>query len=130
MNFSHPKHIPIEEYNYPLPESRIALHPLAERDASKLLLFRNNEISEDVFSSLPQHLPKDSLLIFNNTKVIQARLIFQKNTGANIEIFCLDPASPSDYNLTFSANGTLYVALSCRQFEKVERWHTYPNNSL
>lgn len=101
MNFSHPKHIPIEEYNYPLPESRIALHPLAERDASKLLLFRNNEISEDVFSSLPQHLPKDSLLIFNNTKVIQARLIFQKNTGANIEIFCLDPASPSDYNLTF-----------------------------
>lgn len=101
MNFSHPKHIPIEEYNYPLPESRIALHPLAERDASKLLLFRNNEISEDVFSSLPQHLPKDSLLIFNNTKVIQARLLFQKSTGANIEIFCLDPASPSDYNLTF-----------------------------
>ncbi len=87
MNFSHPKHIPIEEYNYPLPESRIALHPLAERDASKLLLFRNNEISEDIFSSLPQHLPKDSLLIFNNTKVIQARLIFQKKHGGEYRNF-------------------------------------------
>lgn len=96
-----PKHIHISEYNYPLPDERIAKFPLPVRDQSKLLIYKHGEISEDVFTSLPDYLPKDSLMIFNNTKVIQARLHFRKETGALIEVFCLEPIEPNDYALNF-----------------------------
>lgn len=101
MNLSNPGQIHIDEYNYTLPDERIAAYPLAKRDSSKLLLYKGDVISEDVFSSLPDHLPEGSLLVFNNTKVIQARMHFRKETGAQIEIFCLDPAEPHDYALNF-----------------------------
>ena len=80
-----PKHIHISEYNYPLPDERIAKFPLPVRDQSKLLVYRHGEVTEDTFTSLPEYLPKGSLMIFNNTKVIQARLHFRKETGALIE---------------------------------------------
>lgn len=96
-----PRHIRISEFNYPLPDERIAKYPLPVRDQSKLLLYRHGEVSEDRFSSLPDHLPAGSLMIFNNTKVIQARLHFRKETGALIEVFCLEPIAPNDYALNF-----------------------------
>ena len=96
-----PKHIRISEYNYPLPEERIAKFPLPVRDQSKLLVYRQGAVTEDVFTSLPKYLAKDSLMIFNNTKVIQARLHFRKETGALIEVFCLEPVQPNDYALNF-----------------------------
>lgn len=88
-----PRHIRISEFNYPLPDERIAKFPLSVRDQSKLLLYRHGEVSEDRFTSLPEYLPSGSLMIFNNTKVIQARLHFRKETGALIEVFCLEPYS-------------------------------------
>lgn len=105
-----PKHIHIADYNYNLPDERIAKFPLAERDSSKLLIYNHGEVSEDVFSSLPQHLPSGALMVFNNTKVIQARLHFRKAAtegmqGALIEVFCLEPAVPNDYQLNFSQRG-------------------------
>ena len=96
-----PRHIRISEFNYPLPDERIAKFPLPVRDQSKLLLYRHGEVFEDVFTSLPDYLPADSLMIFNNTKVIQARLHFHKETGALIEVFCLEPIRPNDYALNF-----------------------------
>lgn len=96
-----PKQIRIESYNYALPEERIAKFPHPIRDQSKLLVYRGGEISETRFTSLPDYLPTGSLLVFNNTKVIQARMHFHKETGALIEIFCLEPASPQDYALNF-----------------------------
>lgn len=98
------QNIRIEDYNYPLPDERIAKFPLSRRDQSKLMIYRQGEISEDCFCSLPQHLPAGSLMVFNNTKVIQARLHFQKATGARIEIFCLEPIQPNDYVLSFQSN--------------------------
>ena len=82
-----PRHIRISEFNYPLPDERIAKFPLSVRDQSKLLLYRHGEVSEDRFTSLPEYLPSGSLMIFNNTKVIQARLHFRKETGALIGRF-------------------------------------------
>lgn len=96
-----PKHIRISEFNYPLPDERIAKFPLPVRDESKLLVYRHGEVSEDLFTSLPGHLPTGALMIFNNTKVIQARLHFRKETGALIEVFCLEPIRPNDYVLNF-----------------------------
>jgi S-adenosylmethionine:tRNA ribosyltransferase-isomerase len=96
-----PKHIHISEFNYHLPDERIAKFPLAERDSSKLLLYRHGEISETIFRSLPDLIPARSLMVFNNTKVIQARLHFRKETGALIEVFCLEPVEPHDYALNF-----------------------------
>ncbi|HUQ66294.1 MAG TPA: S-adenosylmethionine:tRNA ribosyltransferase-isomerase [Flavitalea sp.] len=87
-----PRHISIAEYDYPLPDSRIASFPLEQRDNSKLLIWQNEKISEDVFKNIHHHLPSHSLLILNDTKVVQARIIFQKPTGARIEIFALEPA--------------------------------------
>jgi S-adenosylmethionine:tRNA ribosyltransferase-isomerase len=87
----------IDEYDYPLPDGRIAKFPLPRRDASKLLVYRNGKITESTFSGITDFLPADSLLVYNNTRVIQARLIFQKETGANIEVFCLEPLLPVDY---------------------------------
>ena len=96
--------IRIEEFNYPLPDERIAKFPLPRRDRSKLLLYRPGSVSESEFFHLPELLPANSLLVFNNTKVIQARLHFRKETGALIEIFCLEPLSPNDYLLSFQSN--------------------------
>ena len=102
---NHPKHIRISEYNYPLPDERIAKYPLPERDSSKLLVYRKGDISEERFTSLPSLLPEKSLMVFNNTKVIQARLHFRKETGALIEVFCLEPFSPADYAQNFQQTG-------------------------
>ena len=98
------KNISMESYDYPLPDERIAKFPLPKRDTSKLLLYKGGEITEDKFNTLSSHLPQNSLLVFNNTRVIQARLHFQKESGASIEIFCLEPSSPADYALSFQSN--------------------------
>ena len=102
---SDPRHIRISEYNYPLPDERIAKYPLAQRDHSKLLIYNKGEVGEDVFYNLPSHLPQGSLMVFNNTKVIQARMHFRKTTGALIEVFLLEPAVPTDYELMFQTTG-------------------------
>lgn len=91
----------IDEYNYSLPDERIAKFPLSKRDESKLLLYQDEKVSESVFKYITDYLPEGSLVVFNNTRVIQARLLFQKQTGANIEIFCLEPLDPHDYALIF-----------------------------
>ncbi|MCQ2209038.1 MAG: S-adenosylmethionine:tRNA ribosyltransferase-isomerase [Paludibacteraceae bacterium] len=96
-----PKDIAIENFNYDLPDERIAKFPLEKRDESKLLLYNNGAISHTIFKNLAQQLNSGDLLVCNNTKVIQARLLFQKETGAHIEVFCLEPISPHDYVLTF-----------------------------
>ena len=102
----------IEEYNYPLPDERIAKYPLANRDQSKLLVYRDGKVSEDRFFRIGEYLPAESLLIYNNTRVIQARLVFHKTTatqplhnaaGARIEIFCLEPLVPHDYQLSLGS---------------------------
>lgn len=100
------KNIEIAEYDYPLPDERIAKYPLAERDSSKLLVYNKGVVSEDVFRNLPGYIPAGSLMIFNNTKVIQARLRFRKPSGAQIEVFCLEPEQPSDYALVFQQTGS------------------------
>ena len=89
-----PGEIRIADYNYPLPDSRIAQFPLANRDASKLLVYRQGLLSQDVFSNIGSQLPANSMLVFNDTRVIRARLIFTKSTGAVVEIFCLEPIAP------------------------------------
>ena len=100
------KQIRISEYNYQLPDERIAKFPIAERDHSKLLVYKHGQISDDVFYHLPKYLPKNSLMVFNNTKVIQARLHFRKETGALIEIFLLEPIVPADYEQMFQTVGS------------------------
>lgn len=97
------KHIHIKDYNYPLPDERIAKFPLAERDSSKLLVYRHGEVSEDTFRNLPGYLPQGALMVFNNTRVIQARLHMRKETGALIEVFLLEPAEPVEYQENFVA---------------------------
>lgn len=87
----HPKELAISDYTYVLPDEKIAAFPLANRDTSKLLVYKENIIREDSYQNITSYLPENSLLIFNNTKVIQARILFQKPTGGVIEIFCLEP---------------------------------------
>lgn len=102
-----PKDISIAEYDYDLPESRIAMRPLAERDASKLLIYKKGVITEDHFSRIDKYLPEETLLVLNNTKVIHARIIFRKESGAAIEIFCLEPHGPvKEYSSVMSAEGS------------------------
>ena len=101
---SDPRHIRISDYNYPLPDERIAKFPIAQRDHSKILVYRKGLVSHDVFYNLPEYLPKGALMVFNNTKVIQARMHFRKETGALIEVFLLEPADPSDYELMFQTS--------------------------
>ena len=96
-----PKHIKIQDFNYDLPDKRIAKFPLPVRDQSKLLLYQHGKVSEDIFTSLPSYIDKGELMVFNNTKVIQARIHFRKETGALIEVFCLEPIEPADYALNF-----------------------------
>lgn len=130
----------IEEYNYPLPDERIAKYPLAERDQSKLLIYRNGQVSEDQFHHIGEYLPADSLLIYNNTRVIQARLEFHKQSpsnaepllnnskqpllntqGARIEIFCLEPLEPHDYQLSLgSTNGCTWKCM----IGNAKKWKT------
>lgn len=105
------RHIDIEEYDYPLPDERIAKFPLAERSASKLLVYRDGTISESRFARLGEVLPAGSLLIFNNTKVIRARIVMHKPSGARIEVFCLEPHAPADYERAFAVKGS--CAWSC-----------------
>ena len=97
----------MDEYTYPLPEERIAKYPLKERSQSKLLIYRNGKISHDFFENLVDYVSSGSLLVFNDTKVIQARLEFRKETGAKIEVFCLEPKTPADYMLAFQATGSV-----------------------
>jgi S-adenosylmethionine:tRNA ribosyltransferase-isomerase len=114
--------IQIEDFNYELPDERIAKFPLAERDQSKLLYYLQGKISEKVFSQIPDLLPAGSLLIFNETKVIRARLIFYKPTGAQIEIFCLEPVKPSnDFQIAFQQGSP--VLWKC-MVGNAKRWKT------
>lgn len=99
------RHIDINDFDYPLPNERIAKFPLAERSDSQLLIYRNGELSKSHFRTLAEHLPVGSMLVFNNTRVIRARLIMHKESGARIEVFCLEPHSPSDYERAFAIKG-------------------------
>lgn len=101
-----PRDIRIEDYNYPLADERIARHPLAERDRCKLLVRdADGTVSDRIFSDLPGILPDGAMLVYNNTRVINARLRFSKSTGAAIEIFCLEPCEPADYEQSFASRG-------------------------
>ena len=91
----HVKNIRIADYSYDLPAGAIAYHPLAERDASRLLVYRAGELHEDIYRNIARYLPEGALLVFNNTRVVEARIVFQKPTGGQIEIFCLEP--PAEY---------------------------------
>lgn len=99
------KHIKINDYNYSLPDDRIAKFPVPQRDRSKLLVYRKGDIKEDVFYKISDYLPSGALMVFNNTKVIQARMHFRKETGALIEIFLLEPVAPADYEQMFQTTG-------------------------
>jgi S-adenosylmethionine:tRNA ribosyltransferase-isomerase len=97
--------IKISDYSYNLPEEKIAKYPLPERDSSKLLIYKNGKIESDIFASLSNYLPENSLMVINRTKVVAARLIFRKESGAFIEIFCLEPYLPAEYNSAFASKG-------------------------
>ena len=98
--------IRIEDYNYPLPDERIAKYPLAERDSSKLLRYVDGKVDEHTFRDITEFLPDNAIMVFNNTKVVPARLHFVRPTGARIEIFCLQPVDPVEYNLAFASTQT------------------------
>ena len=111
----------IADYNYPLPDERIAKYPLAERDHSKLLVYRDGQVSEDRFYNVGDYIAPGALLIYNNTRVIQARLEFHKPTGARIEVFCLEPLTPHDYQLSLSS--TTGCTWKC-MVGNAKKWHT------
>ena len=114
---SNVQNINIAEYDYPLPDERIAKYPLAERDASKLLILKNSEIFQNQFKNIGDYLPEKSVLVFNETKVVRARLQFVKDSGAAIEVFCLEPITGNgDYQLAFSASSPV-------------EWHCLVGNS-
>ena len=118
------KNIRIDEFDYDLPDERIAKHPLAQRDSCKLLVrTAGGELSEHIFSELPELLPADAMLVCNNTRVINARLRFRKPGGALIEIFCLEPVTPHDYAVSFASTSqcswTCFVGNSKRWKEGV-----------
>jgi len=93
----------INDFNYELPDERIAKFPVEQRDKSKLLLYKKGSISQEIFANIANYLPEDALLVYNNTRVIQARLVFRKDTGARIEVFCLEPIKPADYAQSLGA---------------------------
>lgn len=109
--------IRIDEYNYPLPDERIARYPLSQRDHSKLLIYKDGQVTEDVFCHVGAYIPTGSLLVYNNTRVIQARLVFHKEAkgavqGARIEVFCLEPLEPRDYQLALgNTNGCVWKCM-------------------
>jgi S-adenosylmethionine:tRNA ribosyltransferase-isomerase len=103
-----PKEIAINDYTYQLPDDKIALYPKEERDASKLLIYKENIISEDIYKNIADHLPENSLLVFNNTKVIRARIRFQRSSGGTIEIFCLEPYEAiNEYSTIMNKKGSV-----------------------
>ncbi len=103
-----PRHISIKDFTYHLPEDKIALHPLPERDTSRLLIYKNGTLDEDLYSNIAYHLPMESLLVFNNSKVINARIRFKKNSGAVIEIFCLEPYDlANEYSSSMNKTGNV-----------------------
>jgi len=110
----------IADFNYPLPDERIAKYPLPERDHSKLLVYRDGQVSEDRFYNVGDYIAPGSLLIYNNTRVIQARLEFHKSTGARIEVFCLEPIAPHDYQLSLSS--TTGCTWKC-MVGNAKKWH-------
>src|SRR5664280_2923645 len=97
------RNIDINDYDYDLPADRIAQYPADERDKSQLLIYKDSKTVKDTFRNIADYLPSGSLLVFNNTRVIRARILFQKESGANVEIFCLEPLSPKEYSLSFSS---------------------------
>jgi S-adenosylmethionine:tRNA ribosyltransferase-isomerase len=97
------KDINLDDYDYDLPEDRIAQYPVKERDLSQFLVYKENRISGDIFRNIADYLPADTLLVFNNTKVIRARILFRKPTGAAIEVLCLEPLLPFEYELSFGS---------------------------
>jgi S-adenosylmethionine:tRNA ribosyltransferase-isomerase len=99
------RHIDINDFNYNLPDERIAKFPLAERSSSKLLIYDNGTISESHFRNVAEYLPKDAMLVFNNTRVVRARIVMHKASGARIEVFCLEPHNPADYERAFAIKG-------------------------
>ncbi|MDE7128843.1 MAG: S-adenosylmethionine:tRNA ribosyltransferase-isomerase, partial [Alistipes sp.] len=99
------RHIDINQYDYPLTDDRIAKFPLDDRASSKLLVYRHGEITQSTFGNIGDLLPDGATLIFNNTRVVRARLIMHKSSGARIEIFCLEPHSPADYERAFAVKG-------------------------
>lgn len=110
----------IADFNYPLPDERIAKYPLAERDHSKLLVYRDGQVSEDRFFNVGDYIADGALLVYNNTRVIQARLEFRKPTGARIEVFCLEPLEPHDYQLSLgSTNGCTWKCM----IGNAKKWH-------
>ena len=113
----------IADFNYPLPDERIAKYPLPERDHSKLLIYRDGAVSEDHFYNVGEYINPSALLIYNNTRVIQARLEFYKPTGARIEIFCLEPLTPHDYQLSLSS--TTGCTWKC-MVGNAKKWHDEP----
>jgi S-adenosylmethionine:tRNA ribosyltransferase-isomerase len=113
------KNIKISDYNYHLPDERIARYPLKERDSSKLLVWENGTLKNGQFKNIPDYIPENALLVFNNTRVIHARLFFRKETGARIEIFCLEPVQPNDHQLAFQQ--TERVVWKC-MLGNAKRW--------
>lgn len=97
--------INLDDYDYDLPDDRIAQYPVEERDMSQLLVYKEKHIAKDIFRNITNYLPEDSILVFNNTKVIRARILFRKSTGAAIEILCLEPLLPFEYELSFGSKG-------------------------
>ena len=108
----HPAALSISDYTYQLPEARIAQYPLSERDTSKLLIYKNGEVSQSVFKNLPELLQPNDCLVFNDTRVIHARIHFQRQTGAHIEILCLEPIEPSEVSEAFTrTKSTVWKAM-------------------
>ena len=105
----HPKELRIEDFSYHLPEDRIAQFPKEERDSSKLLVYENGTLQQDIYKNIADYLPADALMVFNQTKVVQVRLLFQKSTGAKIEIFCLEPDTRyADMQTAMTQKGEVY----------------------
>ena len=117
---THPRNIAIADYDYPLPDERIARYPMAVRDESRLLVWRNDAISDRRFYNLPDEIPAGAMLVMNDTRVIQARLRFRKTTGALIEVFCLEPSEPRDYAQNFATTGE--CAWTCLVGNS-KKWH-------
>ena len=99
------RHIDINDFNYNLPDERIAKFPLAERSSSKLLIYEDGDIAESNFRNVADYLPAGAMLIFNNTRVVRARIVMHKASGARIEVFCLEPHNPADYERAFAIKG-------------------------
>ena len=97
------RNIDLNEYDYELPADRIAQYPVNERDMSQLLIYKDNMICKDIFRNIDNHIPSDSLLVINNPRVIRARILFRKETGSIVEILCLEPLSPFEYELSLSS---------------------------